>query len=75
MTHCDGCNKDRRDVRACGQDAAGVADAPCLCFLCRVEDARGRCYSTKHGRYVPYELLEAEAQEAELEREASRSQE
>lgn len=50
--HCDGCDKDRSDVRSCGQDANGDADAPDLCFVCRKEASRGRFYDRKQGRYV-----------------------
>lgn len=49
---CDGCCKPRRDIRSCGRDANGDADAPDLCFICRKEGARGRIYSVKLGRYV-----------------------
>lgn len=48
---CDGCDKHRRDVQACGRDANGDPDAPDLCFLCRVEGARGRVFNAKTGRY------------------------
>lgn len=34
-TECDGCGKERRDVRSVGRDANGDPDAPDLCFLCR----------------------------------------
>lgn len=68
MPYCDGCGKERRDVVSCGRDSDGVPDAPDLCFICRKENERGRCYSEKHGRYVPYALLEAEAIEAEYQR-------
>ena len=50
--HCDGCGKIRSDVRSVGRDANGDPDAPDLCFVCRVEDARGRVYSRKESRYV-----------------------
>lgn len=39
---CDGCGKERRDVRACGKDANGDPDAPALCFICRKENEKGR---------------------------------
>ncbi len=52
MVECDGCGKLRRDVRACGVDANGVADAPCLCFLCRREGEKGRMYYRTEGRYL-----------------------
>jgi hypothetical protein len=41
---CDGCTKERRDVKACGEIG--------LCFLCRKEGERGRQYDRKIGRYV-----------------------
>ena len=68
LSWCDGCQRDRHDVQSCGRDANGDPDAPDLCFICRVEDRRGRCYSQKHKGYVPYALLEAEAIEAEYQR-------
>jgi hypothetical protein len=35
-THlCDGCNKQRRDVKSVGRDSNGEPDAPDLCFFCR----------------------------------------
>lgn len=37
---CDGCGKQRRDVRSCGRDANGDPDAPDLCFFCRKEAQR-----------------------------------
>lgn len=49
-TSCDGCGKDRRDVRACGRDANGDPDAPGMCFLCRKEWERKRVWF--RGRYV-----------------------
>ena len=49
---CDGCNKERRDVRSCGRDANGDPDAPDLCFICRKEGERGRVYVRKLKRYV-----------------------
>jgi len=51
LSHCDGCDKARKDVRACGRDANGDPDAPDMCFLCRVEAGRGRYFSRKTGRY------------------------
>jgi hypothetical protein len=58
MAHCDICGKDRRDVQAMGRDANGDPDAPDVCFLCRVEDRRGRTWSYKLRRYVPYAIAE-----------------
>lgn len=51
--YCDGCGRERRDVRSCGRDSNGDPDAPDLCFLCRVEDQRGRVFDRKAGRYIP----------------------
>lgn len=50
--HCDGCNRERHDVKACGKDANGDPDAPDLCFVCRKEGERGRQYDRASGRYV-----------------------
>jgi hypothetical protein len=53
-THtCDGCGKERRDVKACGRDSNGDADSPDLCFLCRKMGERGKVWSSKEKRYVP----------------------
>ncbi len=52
LHHCDGCGKERADVRSCGRDAAGMPDAPDLCFLCREEESRGRIFNRQLGRYV-----------------------
>jgi len=52
--HCDGCDKDRSDVRSCGRDSNGDPDAPDLCFLCRKEGERGKVYDCKKQRYVSY---------------------
>ena len=49
---CDGCDKERSDVRPCGKDDNGEPDAPDLCFVCRKEAERGRLYDRKLGRYV-----------------------
>lgn len=53
--HCDGCDKDRRDVKAVGRDYNGDPDAPSLCFICRKEWERKRVYDRYKKRYVPYE--------------------
>jgi hypothetical protein len=58
---CDGCNKERRDVRSCGHDTNGDPEAPDLCFLCRVEYERGREYDPRRGRYVSVNQLHDEA--------------
>jgi hypothetical protein len=58
---CDGCDKKRSDVRACGRDDNGAPDAPCLCFLCRKEGERKRQWSRAHGRYVPAEVLHGQS--------------
>lgn len=52
MQTCDGCDKARSDVRACGRDAIGEPDAPCLCFICRKEGERSRVYDKRLQRYV-----------------------
>lgn len=54
LHHCDGCGKQRRDVKSCGKDANGDADAPDLCFICRKEAARGRQWDYKLNRYVHF---------------------
>ena len=50
--YCDGHGTERGDVRSCGRDANGDADAPDLCFLCRVEGERGRVFDRRRGGYV-----------------------
>ncbi len=52
LTHCDGCGKDRRDVKAMGRDSNGAPDAPDYCFVCRVESKRGKVFSRKLKKYV-----------------------
>lgn len=54
MAHCDGCGKDRRDVKTCGRDSNGDPDAPDLCFICRKEGERRRVYDFKLKRYVHF---------------------
>jgi len=66
--HCDGCQRDRRDVQSVGRDANGSPDAPDLCFICRVEHGRGRAFDPKRQAYVSYQQLEAEAEEADHQR-------
>jgi hypothetical protein len=61
LYHCDGCGKQRADVRACGRDADGMPDAPDLCFLCRKENERSRGFDPRRGRYVSYAQLAAES--------------
>lgn len=52
-THtCDGCGKQRRDVKSCGRDSNGDPDAPDLCFLCRKQGERRKVWSFKDNRYV-----------------------
>ena len=51
MLECEGCYKQRHDVRAMGRDANGDADSPCLCFLCRKEAEKGRRWNHKTARY------------------------
>jgi hypothetical protein len=58
-THtCDGCGKERRDVKACGRDGNGDPDAPDLCFICRKQYARGRQYNFVLKRYVPFDVTD-----------------
>lgn len=52
MKYCDCCNKQRKDVIACGRDYNGAPDAPDMCFLCRAEYKRGRIFSTRMNKYV-----------------------
>jgi hypothetical protein len=59
LTYCDGCGKQRRDVRSCGRDSNGDPDAPDLCFLCRVEGERGRVYVSGRG-YMSLQQYEFE---------------
>ena len=47
MFCCDGCRRERADVRSTGRDANGEPDAPDLCFLCRVELGRGKVWDGK----------------------------
>jgi len=71
MAHCDGCNKDRRDVQSCGRDANGDADAPDLCFLCRKLGEKGKTFDRVTGKYVPqgaYWAAQWEAERAEMAR-------
>lgn len=56
--YCDGCSKDRKDVRSCGRDANGDPDAPDMCFLCRQELRRGKIFDYKLGRYIHGSVLE-----------------
>jgi len=58
---CDGCGKDRRDVKAVGCDYNGDPDAPALCFVCRTEAERGREYDKKTLRYKDSRDFEEEA--------------
>jgi hypothetical protein len=58
---CDGCEKERSDVRAVGRDSNGDPDAPCLCFVCRKEGQRWRAFDTKAKRYVSVFDLNREA--------------
>lgn len=55
-TSCDGCGKERRDVKAMGKDANGDPDAPDLCFICRKEMAKHRWFSHSKKRYVRFEV-------------------
>lgn len=50
---CDGCDKERRDVKPCGKDGNGEPDAPDLCFVCRKENAKGRTFDREKKKYVP----------------------
>lgn len=71
MNPCDGCGKDRDDVRPIGRDANGDSDGPGFCFFCRREWARQRVFDRKTGKYVPEgsnamqnEITDAEGQTA-----------
>lgn len=57
-SYCDGCGKQRRDVRSCGRDSDGVPDSPDLCFLCRKEGERGRVFDLKLKKYVDARIYE-----------------
>jgi hypothetical protein len=50
---CDGCHKERKNVISCGRDSNGDPDAPDLCFICRKEAEKFRCWSHKAGKYIP----------------------
>jgi CRISPR/Cas system-associated protein Cas10 (large subunit of type III CRISPR-Cas system) len=49
--YCDGCGKDRNDVKSCGHDSNGDPDAPDLCFICRKEAERGKFFNRETNRY------------------------
>ena len=49
---CDGCGKERTDIRSCGRDSNGDPDAPDLCFICRKEGERGRRYNSQLEGYL-----------------------
>ena len=49
---CDGCGKNRSDVRTMGTDVDGTPDGPDMCFICRKEMERGRLYDSRTGKYV-----------------------
>jgi hypothetical protein len=51
-TTCDGCEKERNDVRTVGKDSNGDPDGPSLCFICRKKGERGRVYNRRLRRYV-----------------------
>ncbi len=53
---CDGCGKDRSDVRSVGRDYNGDPDAPDLCFICRKEGERGRVWNDMVKGYVHHTL-------------------
>lgn len=57
LPQCDGCGRLSRSVESCGQDTNGDPDAPDLCFLCRVEEKRGRYYDRKLKMYKHYTLF------------------
>ena len=59
-TTCDGCQKERGDVRSCGKDSNGDPDAPDLCFLCRMEGVKGRVYDVARQQYVDQRFKEAQ---------------
>ena len=49
---CDGCEKQRSDVRSCGKDSNGDPDAPDLCFVCRKEAEKGRLWDRTTKSYM-----------------------
>lgn len=49
---CDGCEKERSDVRSVGRDDNGDPDAPDLCFVCRKEGEKGRLWDRKTKSYM-----------------------
>jgi hypothetical protein len=52
---CDGCDKERGDVRSVGRDYNGDPDAPSLCFVCRKEwEERRRVYDKREKGYVRF---------------------
>ena len=53
-SRCDGCGKQRRDVKTQGVDRYGDPDGPDMCFLCRKEANRGRHFSISQGKYVKH---------------------
>jgi hypothetical protein len=50
--YCDGCQRERSDVKSVGRDSNGDPDAPDYCFICRKESTRGRVYDVKRKAYV-----------------------
>jgi len=59
MKHrCDGCGKERLDVRSIGRDSNGDPDAPDMCFICRKEGERGSVWNDKVKGYVHHTLTD-----------------
>ncbi len=52
LSNCDGCQKQRKDVKACGRDSNGEPDAPDLCFFCRKKLEDGKVFAVKEQRYL-----------------------
>lgn len=46
---CDGCGKERLDVRSCGRDSAGDPDSPDFCTTCRMNE-RHRAFGHRCAR-------------------------
>lgn len=55
---CDSCGKNRRSYRTLsGRQWDGTEVDLGICFLCHVEEGRGRVFSRTSGRYVRPEPL------------------
>lgn len=53
---CDGCGKERSDVRSVGRDYNGDPDAPDMCSICRKQGERGYVWNSKVKGYVHHTL-------------------